>query len=131
MINFKINGQNLKAAPGTTILEAARKAKIEIKTLCEYEKLNCIGACRICMVEVKGLNRLVAACNTPVEEGMEIFTNTPKTRLAVHMNLELILSEHNTDCTKCLRSGNCKLQTLAEETNSYNNVFGESYKTAK
>lgn len=131
MIKFKINGKNLTAAPGTTILEAARKAKIEIKTLCEYEKLNCIGACRICMVEVKGLNRLVAACNTPVEEGMEIFTNTQKTRLAVHMNLELILSEHNTDCTKCLRSGNCKLQTLAEETNSYNNIFGESYKTAK
>ena len=123
MVNFKINGKQLKATEGTTILTAARRAKIDIKTLCEYEKLNCIGACRICMVEIKGFKRLFAACNTPVEEGMEIFTNTPKTRLAVHMNLELLLSEHNTDCTKCLRSGNCKLQTLAEESNSYNNVL--------
>ena len=131
MVKFSINGKKLQAAEGTTILAAARKAKIDIKTLCEYEKLNCIGACRICMVEVKGFKRLVAACNTPVEEGMEIFTNTPKTRLAVHMNLELLLSEHNTDCTKCLRSGNCKLQKLAEESNSYNNVFGENYKTVK
>lgn len=131
MINFTINGQKLKAAEGTTILTAARKAKIDIKTLCEYEKLNCIGACRLCMVEIEGHERLAAACNTPVEEGMVIKTNTERTRLAVHMNLELILSEHNTDCTKCLRNGNCKLQTLAEESNSYNNVFGESYKTVK
>ena len=128
MVKFSINGKKLQAAEGTTILAAARKAKIDIKTLCEYEKLNCIGACRLCMVEIKGFERLFAACNTPVEEGMEILTNTAKTRLAVHMNLELILSEHNTDCTKCLRNGNCKLQDLAEETNSYNNVFGENYR---
>lgn len=128
MINFKINGKELKAQPGTTILEAARKAKIEIKTLCEYEKLNCIGACRLCMVEIEGFDRLFAACNTPVEEGMVIKTNTPKVRRAVQTNLELILSEHNTDCTKCVRNGNCTLQTLAENNNCHKNIFGEKYK---
>lgn len=131
MVNFKINGIQLKAAEGTTILSAARKAKIEIKTLCEYEKLNCIGACRLCMVEVAGFDRLVAACNTAVEEGMDIKTNTPKVRRAVKTNLQLILSEHNTDCTKCVRNGNCKLQTLSEEQNIHCNPFGENFKTVE
>ena len=131
MINFKINGQKLKAAKGTTILQAARKANIEIKTLCEYEKLNCIGACRLCMVEVAGFDRLVAACNTPVEEGMDIKTNTEKVRRAVKVNLQLILSEHNTDCTKCVRNGNCTLQTLAEKENIHKNPFGEEFKEVK
>ena len=128
MINFTINDKKLKAAAGTTILQAARKAKIDIKTLCEYEALNCIGACRLCMVEVAGFDRLVAACTTPVEEGMEIKTDTPKVRRAVKTNLQLILSEHNTDCTKCVRNGNCKLQTLAEQENIHNNPFGEKFK---
>lgn len=131
MINFKINGQKLQAAKGTTILQAARKANIEIKTLCEYEKLNCIGACRLCMVEVAGFDRLVAACNTPVEEGMDIKTNTEKVRRAVKVNLQLILSEHNTDCTKCVRNGNCTLQTLSEKENIHNNPFGEEFKEVK
>ena len=129
MISFKINDKKLKASAGTTILQAARRNKIDIKTLCEYEKLNCIGACRLCMVEVKGFDRLVAACNTLVEEGMEIYTDTKKTRRAVQTNLELILSEHNTDCTKCVRNGNCKLQQLAEDNNIHKNIFGEDYKT--
>lgn len=129
MINITINGKQLQVEQGTTILSAARAAKIEIKTLCEYEKLNCIGACRLCMVEVEGFDRLVAACNTPAQDGMVIYTNTPKVRRAVKTNLQLILSEHNTDCTKCVRNGNCKLQTLSEQQNIHCNPFGEKFKT--
>lgn len=131
MIKITINDKHVSVAEGTSILAAARKAKIEIKTLCEYEKLNCIGACRLCMVEVEGFNRLVAACNTVAEDGMVIRTNTPKVRRAVKTNLQLILSEHNTDCTKCVRNGNCKLQTLSEEQNINNNPFGEKFKTVQ
>ena len=128
MINFSIDGKKLKAQDGTTILAAARKAKINIPTLCEYEKLNCIGACRLCMVEIAGFDRLFAACNTPVEEGMVIKTNTSKVKKAVKTNLQLILSEHNTDCTKCVRNGNCKLQSLSEQQGIIDNPFGEKYK---
>lgn len=128
MIKFTLNDKKLSVSEGTTILAAAKKAKVEIKTLCEYEKLNCIGACRLCMVEIEGNNRLVAACNTLVEDGMVVKTNTPKVRRAVKTNLQLILSEHNTNCTKCVRNGNCKLQTLSEEQNIHNNPFGEKFK---
>ena len=131
MINFKINGKELSANEGTTILEAAKNANIKIKTLCEYKNLNCIGACRLCMVEIVGFKRLVAACNTLVEEGMDIKTNTKKVRRAVKTNLQLILSEHNTDCTKCVRNKNCKLQDLSEKENIFDNPFGEKYKTFK
>lgn len=128
MVNIKINNIPIKVADGTTILEAARKAKIDMKTLCEYKDLNCIGACRLCMVEVAGFERMVAACNTYVEEGMDIKTNTPRVRKVIKTNLELLLSEHNTDCTKCVRSGNCKLQSLAEEQNIQVNPFGEKFR---
>ena len=113
MVNITINGMNLSVQEGTTILNAARDAGIEIPHLCYWEDLNEIGACRVCVVEVKGLEKLVPACNTPVQAGMEIMTNSPKARAARKTNVRLILSEHDCKCAICTRSGNCALQTIA------------------
>ncbi len=115
MINIKINGMPYSVPNGITILEAARHAGIEIPTLCYLKKMNEIGACRICMVEVKGARSLVSACVFPVNEGMEIFTNTQKVRESRKTTLELILSTHNRKCLSCVRSGNCELQKLCKE----------------
>ena len=115
MINIKINGMPYSVPNGITILEAARYAGIEIPTLCYLKKMNEIGACRICMVEVKGARSLVSACVFPVNEGMEIFTNTQKVRDSRKTTLELILSTHNRKCLSCVRSGNCELQKLCKE----------------
>ena len=107
MVNFKINGKDLTAKRGTTILEAAQQAGIPIPHLCYLKDLNEIGACRMCMVEIEGTERLVPACNTELLEGMVIHTNSAKVRQARRTNLCLILSQHNSNCTTCLRSGNC------------------------
>lgn len=117
MVNFKINGRELSAAKGTTILEAAEKSGIPIPHLCFLKDINEIAACRICVVEVEGINRLVPACNTEVTEGMVIQTNTPRVRQARKTNLRLILSQHNSNCTVCVRSGNCQLQELSNGLN--------------
>lgn len=114
-VNIKINGTPVSVPPGISILEAARVAGIEIPTLCFLKKINEIGACRICMVEVKGARSLVTACVFPVSEGMEVFTNTAKVRRSRKMTLELILSTHDKRCLSCVRSGNCELQHLCKE----------------
>ena len=115
MVNIKINNKPYTVPKGSTILEAARYAGIEIPTLCFLKDINQIGACRICMVEVKGARSLVAACVFPVNEGMEIFTNTEKVRHSRKMTLELILSNHDRKCLSCVRSGTCELQKLCKE----------------
>ena len=115
MVNIKINNRPYSVPKGSTILEAARYAGIEIPTLCFLKEINQIGACRICMVEVKGARSLVAACVFPVNEGMEIFTNTEKVRHSRKMTLELILSNHDRKCLSCVRSGTCELQKLCKE----------------
>ena len=112
-VNIKINGMPLSVPNGISILEAARYAGIEIPTLCFLKDINEIGACRICMVEVKGARNLVAACVFPVAEGMEIFTNTEKVRRSRKTTLELILSTHDKKCLTCVRSGNCELKSSA------------------
>ena len=114
-INIKINNMPLSVPKGISILEAARMAGIEIPTLCYLKKINEIGACRICMVEVKGARSLVTACVYPVNEGMEIFTNTERVRKSRKMTLELILSTHDRKCLSCVRSGTCELQQLCKE----------------
>ena len=114
-INLKIDGIDLSVEEGTTILNAARKANIMIPTLCYHEDLCVAGNCRVCVVEQKGVKNLVASCAMPASEGMEIFTNTGKVRLARKHVVELLLSEHNADCTKCYKNGNCELQYLASE----------------
>lgn len=115
MVNIKINNMPLSVPKGISILEAARTAGIEIPTLCYLKKINEIGACRICMVEVKGARSLVTACVYPVNEGMEIFTNTERVRKSRKTTLELILSTHDRKCLSCIRSGTCELQQLCKE----------------
>lgn len=115
MVNIKINNMPLSVPKGISILEAARMAGIEIPTLCYLKKINEIGACRICMVEVKGARSLVTACVYPVNEGMEVFTNTERVRKSRKMTLELILSTHDRKCLSCVRSGTCELQQLCKE----------------
>ena len=110
-VNLKINNIPVVAPEGATILEAAHLAGIRIPTLCYLKEINAIGACRICVCEVKGARGLAAACVMPVNEGMEVFTNTPSRRTT----LELILSTHRTDCLSCPRSTDCELQQLCRE----------------
>lgn len=113
-ITLKINNVEVSAPEGSTILEAARFAHIEIPTLCYLKEINEIGACRMCVVEVKGARSLVTACVYPVSEGMEVFTNTPKVVESRKKTLQLILSNHERKCLSCVRSGNCELQTLCK-----------------
>ena len=113
LINIKINGQEVSAPAGSTILEACRQAGIQIPTLCFLKDINEIGACRMCVVEVAKARSLVAACVYPIAPGMEIFTNTPRVVEARKTTLELILSNHNRSCLSCVRSGNCELQELS------------------
>ena len=115
MLNVKVNGIAVSVPKGATILEAARKAGVEIPTLCFMKEKNEIGACRICVVEATGARGLVTACVYPVTEGMEIRTNTPKVREARKTTLELILSTHDKKCLSCVRSTNCELQKLCLE----------------
>ena len=115
MVNCKINGIAVSVPKGSTILEAARAAGVEIPTLCYMKKINEIGACRICVVEATGARGLVTACVYPVTEGMEVNTNTAKVQKARKTTLELMLSTHDKKCLSCSRSTNCELQKLCRE----------------
>ena len=115
MVNLTIDGRAVTVEEGTSILDAAATAGIKIPTLCYLKDLNEIGACRICVVEIEGIDQLVAACNNTVLEGMVVHTNSPKVRVARRMNMELLLATHDSECTSCVRSGNCTLQTLAND----------------
>lgn len=114
-ITIKINGRTITAPAGSTILEAARLANIEIPTLCFLKEINEIGACRICVVEVKGARTLVASCVYPINEGMEVFTNTPNVLESRKKTLQLLLSNHDRTCLSCVRSSHCELQELCRE----------------
>jgi NADH-quinone oxidoreductase subunit G len=115
MVNLKIDGQKLSVKKGTTLMEAAEKIGINIPHLCYLEGINDIGACRVCVVENAGTDKLLASCNTMAEEGMDILTNSHKVRKARRTNVELLLSEHDCLCATCVRSGNCELQTVAND----------------
>ena len=117
MVNITIDNKTVCVAPHTTILAAAAAVGITIPTLCYLKDVNEIGACRICVVEVEGQDNLVPACNTAVEEGMVVRTNTPRVKQARRINLQMILSQHDSQCPTCVRNGNCTLQTLARENN--------------
>jgi NADP-reducing hydrogenase subunit HndD len=114
-VNIKINGMPVAAPKGSTILEAAKLAHIDIPTLCYLKDVNEIGACRICVVEVKGARSLVASCVYPVNEGMEVTTNSQKVLNSRKKTLELILSDHDRKCLSCVRSGSCELQKLCND----------------
>lgn len=115
MVNLTIDGIKLRVREGTTIMKAAASAGIVIPHLCFLEGINEIGACKVCVVEMQGKTKLLTACNNPVEEGMVIYTNSPKVRSVRRTNVELILSQHDCNCATCVRSGNCPLQKLAND----------------
>ena len=114
-VNVKINGIDYSVPKGSTILEAANYAGVRIPTLCYMKEINAIGACRMCLVEVKGARGMAAACVYPVNDGMEIFTNTPKVIESRRKTLELMLSTHQKNCLSCVRSGSCEFQALCTE----------------
>ncbi len=126
MVTLTIDNKTLSVPEGTTILDAAKQVDIHIPTLCFLKDMNEAAACRICCVEVEGVNKLAAACNTQVEEGMVIRTNTQRVRLARKTNLELILSQHADHCVSCVRSGNCNLQQLANDMNLYDLPYAKA-----
>lgn len=115
MVSLTINDQKISVNEGTTILEAAREVGIDIPHLCYLEGINEIGACRVCIVENAGMGTLITACNTPVVDGMQIYTNSPRVRKTRRINVELILSDHDCKCATCVRSGNCALQKIAND----------------
>jgi iron-only hydrogenase group A len=115
MINLTINDQKITVPAGTTVLDAAKKLNINIPTLCNHPDLCVAGNCRVCLVEQRGARTLIAACSMPVSEGMDIHTNTLKVRNARKHIVELLLSEHRSDCTKCYKNQKCELQALANE----------------
>lgn len=115
MINLTIDGIPVSVPEGSTVLEAAKAANINIPTLCYLKDVQQIGACRLCLVQIKGARSLAAACVMPAGEGMEVSTNTPEIRRGRKINLELLLSNHNRECTSCVRSGNCELSALCNE----------------
>jgi len=115
MIKINIDGRDIEVKKGITVLTAVRKANIDIPTLCFLKEINAAGDCRMCIVEIEGRRGFVPSCNTIVEEGMVIRTNTPEINEARSVILDLILSSHNRTCLTCVRNGNCELQTLAEK----------------
>ena len=123
MVNVTVNGIAVQVPEGTTILNAALAAGVEIPHLCYLKHLNEIGACRICCVEIEGERNLVPSCNNPVFEGMVIRTNTDRVRRTRRINVELILSQHDCKCATCVRSGNCQLQSIANDLGILENPY--------
>ncbi len=115
MVTVTINGVSVSVPEGTTILDAAASAGIEIPNLCYLKDINEISACRVCCVEIEGEGKLVPSCNNVVSEGMVIHTNSPRVREARRTNVELILSQHDNKCATCVRSGTCRLQKVAND----------------
>lgn len=115
MVNLKIDNRSICVEEGTTIMKAAAHAGIMIPHLCYLEGINEISACKVCVVEMQGKGKLVTACNNAVEEGMVIYTNSPKVRAVRSINVELVLSQHDCHCATCVRSGNCNLQKMAND----------------
>ena len=115
MVNLTIDGFDCNVPEGTTIMKAAASLGIDIPHLCYLEGINEISACKVCVVELQGKVKLITACNNKVEEGMVIFTNSPKVRAVRRTNVELILSQHDCHCATCVRSGNCSLQKLSND----------------
>ena len=128
MVNLTIDNIAVSVPEGTTILEAAKSLHIEIPHLCYLKDLNEIAACRLCVVEVEGVDRLVTSCNNAVAEGMVVNTNSPRVRAARRTNIQLILSQHDSECTSCVRNGNCTLQSTARDLNIYSLAYDKNVK---
>ena len=130
MVKLTIDGIGIETAEGTTIMKAARKAGIEIPHLCFLEGINEISACKVCVVELQGRQKLVTACNSPVEEGMVVYTNSPRVRRVRRTNVELILSQHDCHCATCVRSGSCNLQKLSNDLGILEVPFAQELQAA-
>ena len=123
MVNLIIDGRQVCVPEGTTIMDAAATVGIEIPHLCYFKELNEIAACRVCVVEVEGIERLVTSCNNYAKDGMVIFTNSQKVRTARRTVVQLLLSQHESNCPACTRSGNCSLQTIANDLDIYEETY--------
>lgn len=119
MVTLTIDGQQVTVPEGTTIMEAAASVGINIPRLCFLKNINEISACKVCVVEIEGKQKLRTSCNTAVQEGLVVYTNSPKARAIRRTNVELILSQHDCKCATCIRSGNCSLQTLSNDLGIY------------
>ena len=128
MVNLTIDKINVSVPEGTTIMDAAKSVHIDIPHLCYLKDLNEIAACRLCVVEIEGVDRLVTSCNNTVAEGMVINTNSPRVRTARRTNIQLILSQHDSECTSCVRNGNCTLQSTARDLNIYSLAYDKNVK---
>jgi iron-only hydrogenase group A len=127
VVKVTVNNTVVEVPESYTVLEAARQAGFDIPTLCYMKEINEVGACRVCLVEVEGARSLQASCVLPVRDGMVVNTNTKKVRETVKTTVELILANHDRECTQCVRSGNCELQTISEDLG----VTGLKYQGAK
>jgi NADH-quinone oxidoreductase subunit G len=126
-VTVSINGKVTQVPETMTILSAATSVGIKIPTLCVIWDVNDVGACRVCLVEIEGSDQLVAACNNLVADGMVITTNSAKVKATRKLNVELILSQHDVQCTSCVRGGNCELRQLANDLNIIDQRFEESF----
>jgi len=129
MVTLTIDDRVLTVPEGTTIMDAAKSINIEIPHLCYWKELNEIAACRVCVVEVEGIENLVTSCNNVVVEGMVVHTNSPAVRRSRRTTIQLILSQHNDSCPACVRSGNCQLQKVTNDLNIYEEVYPKSFKS--
>ena len=127
MVNLTINKKKVSVPEGTTIMNAAKNSGIEIPHLCYLKEMNEIAACRVCVVEIEGNEKLVTACNNVVEEGMVVYTNSPRVRETRKTIVRLILSQHRCECATCLRSGNCGLQKVANDLGCIINPYRKNY----
>ena len=123
MVNLTIDGIRVSVPEGTTIMDAAAAIGVRIPRLCYLRGVNEIAACRVCVVEVEGRDKLVTSCNNTVEEGMALHTNSPRVRQTRRTNVQLILSQHDCECAVCVRSGNCALQKLANDMGCIGNPY--------
>lgn len=127
MVNITIDHQNISVPEGTTIMEAAKEYGIPIPKLCYLKGINEIAACRVCIVELEGTDRLITSCNNVVKEGMVLYTNSPKVRADRKKTVQLLLSQHDCKCATCIRSGHCTLQTVANDLNIIDLPFKERF----
>lgn len=129
MVNLTIDDKVISVPEGTTIMEAAKSSKIPIPKLCYLKGINEIAACRVCVVELEGMDKLITSCNNVVKEGMVIHTNSPKVSVDRRKTIQLILSQHDCKCATCVRSGNCTLQTVANDLNIIDLPYKERFET--
>jgi len=114
-LSIRIDGELISALEGQTILQAAKASGKSIPTLCDMEGLTPVGGCRLCIVEVQGIDRLLPACTTPIQDGMSVTTNSPKLTKYRRMSIELLFVERNHFCAVCVSNGHCELQSMATD----------------